>query len=169
LAKVYRSDSDGKAIPETRDEIVEGKHFRYTTTYPCNSSGRYFSGGGGLCSTATDYYRFCQMLLDNGRFGGKRLMSRKTIELMTAPHVKYPGRESDESGFGLGFGVAGRPGSSHDVGSKGTFSWGGFFYTTFFIDPQEDLIAISLAQLHPAINVDWNERFQTLVYQAIDD
>jgi CubicO group peptidase (beta-lactamase class C family) len=169
LAKVYRSDSDGKALLETRDEIAESKHFRYTTAYPCNSTGRYFSGGGGLCSTASDYYRFCQMLLDKGRVGTKRLMSRKTIELMTAPHVKYPGRESDESGFGLGFGVAGSPGGSHEVGSKGTFSWGGFFYTTFFIDPQEELIAISLAQLHPAINVDWNEQFRNLVYQAIDD
>jgi CubicO group peptidase (beta-lactamase class C family) len=168
LAKVYRSDSDGKAVLEARNEIVESNYLHYTTTYPCNSTGRYFSGGGGLSSTALDYYRFCQMLLDKGRVGPKRLMSRKTIELMTAPHVKFPGRESDESGFGLGFGIAGSPGSSHDVGSKGAYSWGGFFYTTFFIDPQEDLIGISLAQLHPA-SVDWNERFRILVYQAIDD
>jgi CubicO group peptidase (beta-lactamase class C family) len=169
LAKVYRSDSNGKAISEDRQEIAEANAFRYTTTYPHNSAGRYYSGGGGLCSTASDYFRFCQMLLDKGRVGDKRLMSRKTVELMTVPHIKFPGRESDESGFGLGFGIAGPPGSSHEIGSKGAYSWGGFFYTTFFIDPQEDLIAISLAQLHPATGVDWNERFRILVYQSIDD
>ena len=71
--------------------------------------------------------------------------------------------------MGLGFGVTGAPGRNHELGSEGAYGWGGFFYTRFFIDPQEEMVAITLAQLHPAGGVDWNERFSVLAYQAIDD
>ena len=109
------------------------------------------------------------MMLNNGRFNERRLLSRKTVELMTSQHVEFPQTELDRAGFGLGFAVLGRPGGFRELGSGGTYSWGGFFYTTFFIDPKEELIAISMAQLHPSEGVDWNDRFRTLVYQAIDD
>lgn len=73
-------------------------------------------------------------------------------------------------GLRLGLsGVTGRPGQLHELGSLGAYGWGGFFYTRFIIDPKEELIAMTLAQLHPAVDVDWNERFSILAYQAIDD
>ena len=170
LATVYRIDTDGKIIRQSEEEILEGKHFRYSTTYPFKGPRRYFSGGGGLCSTAADYLKFCQMLLNNGRVGEQRLLSRKSIELMTAPHVAMAADTSlDQGGMGLGVGVTGRLSSAHELGSPGAYGWGGFFYTRFIIDPQEELIAITMAQLHPAGDVDWNERFLILVYQAIDD
>ena len=126
----------------------------------------------GCAATVGDYYRFCQMLLNNGRCAEQRILSRKSVELMTSVHVPM-GSEADElsrpAGFGLGFAIAAAPGQAPNLGSAGTFSWGGFFYTTFLVDPQEQLIAISMAQLFPAADVDWQNRFPVLVYQAIDD
>jgi len=170
LATVYRVNSDGRIVRQSDEDILEGEHFRYTTTYPFTGPRRYYSGGGGLCSTATDYLKFCQMLLNNGRAGDQRLLSRKSIELMTAPHVALSTDTNlDQGSMGLGVGITGRLGNVHELGSPAAYGWGGFFYTRFFIDPQEELVAITMAQLHPAGDVDWNERFSILVYQAIDD
>ena len=168
LATVY-ARQEGNLQRETREKINETGMI-YSTSYPVKGSG-YFSGGGGLCSTAIDYYRFCQMLLNNGRARNGRILSRKTVELMTTEHVSFKPEDvgTEFAGFGLGFQVRRRLGLAPQLGSQGSYGWGGFFYTTFVIDPQEDLIMISMAQLHPSGGLDWNSRFPTLVYQAIDD
>ncbi len=93
----------------------------------------------GLCSTAYDYYKFCQMMLNNGRFGTHRLLSRKSSELMVAPHVALTGSTVEQGVMGLGLGVNGRPGQVHELGSLSAYGWGGFFYTRFIIDPKEDI------------------------------
>tara|TARA_B100000809_G_C15083102_1_gene510380 strand:- start:288 stop:1583 length:1296 start_codon:yes stop_codon:yes gene_type:complete len=168
LATVY-ARQEGKLQRETRQKI-DDTGMIYSTSYPVQGSG-YFSGGAGLCSTAMDYYRFCQMLLDNGRAGHSRILSRKTVELMTTEHVSFDPEDLGTrfAGFGLGFQVRRRLGLAAELGSQGSYGWGGFFYTVFLIDPQEELIMVSLAQLHPSGGLDWNSRFPTLVYQAIDD
>jgi CubicO group peptidase (beta-lactamase class C family) len=125
-----------------------------------------FSGGAGLLSTAGDYARFLSMLLGGGQLEGFRLLSPKTVQLMTANHV---GALLDEGrrGFGLGFGVIEDIGRSGGFGSPGEFFWGSGFSGVYLVDPAEQLIAIYVAQLYPAGDADFRPRFAPLVYQAI--
>jgi len=127
----------------------------------------WFSGGGGLVSTAADYYRFLQMLLNGGELEGTRLVSRKTVELMTTDHLGkeipiYPGY-----GFGLGFAVRQELGKGRSLGSEGDYTWGGIFNTVFWVDPKEELILIFLTNFSP-YDLDQRWYVKTLVYQAID-
>jgi CubicO group peptidase (beta-lactamase class C family) len=128
----------------------------------------WFSGGGGLLSTAADYYRFLQMLLNGGELEGTRLVSRKTVELMTKDHVGkeipiYPGY-----GFGLGVAVRQELGKGHSLGSDGDYTWGGIFNTVFWVDPKEELILIFLTNFSP-YDLDQRWYVKTLVYQAIEN
>jgi CubicO group peptidase (beta-lactamase class C family) len=106
------------------------------------------------------------MLLNKGQLDGVRMLSRKTVELMTTDHV---GSLSPQFGFGLGVSVARTPAESGELGSVGTFGWGGFWYTTFFVDPAEQMVGICMAQIHPDGQAVLNKRFRTLAYQAIAD
>jgi CubicO group peptidase (beta-lactamase class C family) len=129
----------------------------------------FFSGGGGLVSTARDYARFAQMLLDGGILGGRRVLGRKTVELMHADHLgSIPGRDRPGYSFGLGFGVRTEPGLASVPGSVGEFNWGGAYGTTFWVDPAEDFIGVLMLQLRPQPR-DYADEFRTLAYQAISD
>jgi CubicO group peptidase (beta-lactamase class C family) len=125
-----------------------------------------FSGGAGLLSTASDYARFLQMLLDNGVLDGVRLLSPKSVELMTADHLGelygVAGR-----GFGLGFEVVTDLGRSGRYGSAGEFSWGGAYFSRYWVDPKEQLVVVFLSQLLPAGGSDLQEKVRVLVNQAI--
>ncbi len=129
---------------------------------------RTFSGGAGLLSTAADYGRFLQMLLNGGTFEGRRYLSRKTIELMTADHLSplvfRPG-----VGEGLGFSVVTDLGLRGEPGSVGEFGWGGAYHSTYWVDPQEELVVVYLTQLNPAGDIDDFGKLRALVYQAIVD
>jgi CubicO group peptidase (beta-lactamase class C family) len=125
-----------------------------------------FSGGAGLLSTAGDYARFLSMLLGGGQLDGFRLLSPKTVQLMTANHVGAL-LDNGRSGFGLGFGVIENIGRSGNYGSSGLFFWGSGFQGVYLVDPAEQLIAIYLAQLFPAGDADFRPRFSALVYQAV--
>jgi CubicO group peptidase (beta-lactamase class C family) len=130
------------------------------------------SGGGGLVSTAGDYARFLQMLLDGGSFQGTRLLSRKTIELMTADHLGpitgAPDLLLPGHGFGLGFAVRLQPGIAPLPGSVGQYFWGGLAGTTFWVDPAERLFALLLIQA-PGQRDYYRTLFRDLVYSAVDD
>ena len=130
----------------------------------------FHSGGGGLQSTAPDYLRFCQMVLNDGELEGVRLIGRKTAELIRMNHVPpewlAPGRTG--SGFGLGFSVVTDVAETHTLGSVGTCSWGGMASTTFWIDPVEDLIGIFMTQLVGA-DSPFHAQFRVLTYQALTD
>ena len=165
LATAYSYD-DSKGLSRFPDSPVTEGSFRYSADYPYRGPKKLFSGGGGLASTAMDYARFCQMMLDNGKVGQNRLLSRKSVELMTSDQL---GKIGPDQGFGLGFGVAGVKGPLSELGSVGEYSWGGFFYTGFSIDPKEQMIVIFMAQLHPTGSVDIQQKVQTLAYQAIND
>ena len=156
---------DGKMTRFPDKPVVDG-FLTYSADYPYNGPKKLFSGGGGLVSTAEDYARFCQMILDNGTINGKHLLSRKTVELMTHDQL---GKIGPEQGFGLGFGIDGTKAPLDELGTPGEFGWGGFFYTTFNIDPKEQMIVIFMAQLHPAGDVNIQNVVKTLAYQAIND
>ena len=130
------------------------------------------SGGGGLVSTASDYARFLQMLLNNGTLDGIRLLSRKTIELMTADHLGpitgAPDLLLPGYGFGLGFAVRLHAGIAHTPGSIGQYFWGGLAGTTFWVDPAEQLIALLLIQA-PGQRDYYRVLFRDLVYSAFAD
>ncbi len=130
------------------------------------------SGGGGLVSTAMDYARFLQMLLNGGTLDGVRLLSRKTIEYMTADHLGgVPGTPDlliPGYGFGLGFAVRLQTGIAQVPGSTGQYYWGGLAGTTFWIDPAEQLFALLLIQA-PGQREYFRVLFRDLVYAAVAD
>ncbi|MEM9836475.1 MAG: serine hydrolase domain-containing protein [Bacteroidota bacterium] len=125
-----------------------------------------FGGTHGLLSTAADYAKFAQMLLNGGAWEGKRYLSRKTLELMTLNHVGD--LRGNGEGFGLGFGVVTDLAKTQQLGSVGRFHWSGAYCTYFFVDPKEELVAILLTQTAP-YNDDLRRKFQQLIYQAIAD
>ncbi|MBI1353606.1 MAG: serine hydrolase [Acidobacteria bacterium] len=129
------------------------------------------SGGGGLVSTAMDYFRFCQMLLNGGELDGRRLLSRKTVELMTRDHLAGvdPGRAASTGyGFGLGVAVHVDPAASGSAASVGEYNWGGAAGTKFWIDPQEELIGVYMIQIRPG-GGRFGQIYKELAYQAIAD
>jgi CubicO group peptidase (beta-lactamase class C family) len=141
----------------------------------------FFSGGGGLVSTAADYLRFCRMLLNQGELDGQRLIGRKTIELMTMNHLPG-GRDLTELatgafsettyegvGFGLGFSVQLDCAKSQGVGSPGEYAWGGAASTAFWIDPSEELITIFMTQLMPSGSFNFRGQLKSIIYAAIVD
>jgi CubicO group peptidase (beta-lactamase class C family) len=148
------------------DKPVTDGYLVYSADYPSAGPKKLLSGGGGLVSTVEDYARFCQMMLDSGMVNGKRLLSRKSVELMTHDQL---GKIGPDQGFGLGFGIDGVKGPMDELGTPGAFGWGGFFYTLFTIDPKEQMIVIFMAQLHPAGDVNIQNKVKTLAYQAIND
>jgi CubicO group peptidase (beta-lactamase class C family) len=126
-----------------------------------------WSGVNGLYTTAADYMTFCQMLLNKGEWKGKRLLSRKTVELMTQNHVGDLYNGAGE-GFGLGFAVVENVGKTKLLGSEGIFYWSGANNTHFFIDPKENLVAIFMTQLAPFSN-SYHTKLRQHVLQAIVD
>jgi CubicO group peptidase (beta-lactamase class C family) len=124
------------------------------------------SGGAGLLSTARDYAAFLQMLLNGGELNGVRILNPNTVKLMTVNHLgDVPFRPGQ--GFGLGFSVVIDLGARGVPGSVGEFGWGGAYHSTYWVDPEEELVAVYLTQLIPAIDIDDQNKFRALLYQAI--
>lgn len=122
------------------------------------------SGGGGLVSTAADYLRFCQMLLNGGELDGVRILKSETVDLMRYPHHQY----RENGAFGLGFHVVTRKNEGEAKRSSGAYSWSGAAATTFWIDPDKELVAILMTQL---LNnrYPFHGEFRSLTYQALKD
>jgi CubicO group peptidase (beta-lactamase class C family) len=141
----------------------------------------FISGGGGLVSTAGDYLKFCQMILNGGHAGGQQLLSPKTIELMGANHL--PGGADLQAmsrsmfseaayaglGFGLGFSTTIDTAATLIPATLGDLSWGGAASTAFWIDPKEELIAILMTQLLPSSAYPIRRELRTLVYSAFTE
>ncbi|HZM84934.1 MAG TPA: serine hydrolase domain-containing protein [Blastocatellia bacterium] len=131
-----------------------------------------FGGGSQTVSTASDYLRFCQMLLNGGELEGVRILSRKTVELMTSDHLgDMPRGGVLGRGYGFGFtmAVSPGPGKTGVVGSEGEYYWGGAAGTRFWIDPKEQMIGIFMIQILPHTNLTYGTQFRQLAYQAIVD
>jgi CubicO group peptidase (beta-lactamase class C family) len=120
---------------------------RRNTSTPNFLNGRYFSGGGGLASTAEDYFQFAQMLLNGGQLNGKRLLSPRGVEMMASVMASdtLPGRPAGEA-YGLSVRVVNNPAARNTAVSQGTFGWSGAYGTHFWIDPKEKVIGILMAQ-----------------------
>jgi CubicO group peptidase (beta-lactamase class C family) len=161
LAAVY-SQVNGtlERAPTPGDAVGQGHYV--------DGPRKNFSGGAGLLSTATDYARFLEMLRNGGRLDGRRILSRKTVELMTTSHLVGVAYQPGQ-GFGLGFYVVEDVGARGSPGSVGEFGWGGAYHTTYWVDPREELVVVYMTQLVPAGNVDDQAKVRALVYQAIVD
>jgi CubicO group peptidase (beta-lactamase class C family) len=159
LATVYSATADGlERAPDPGGMVGQGAYV--------NGPRLSFSGGAGLLSTAADYARFLQMLLNGGELDGQRILSPKTVQLMTVDHIgdRYgqPG-----VGFGLGFSVVEDVGARGIPGSVGEFGWGGAYHSTYWVDPEERLVVVYFTQLIPAGAIDDHAKLRALVYQAI--
>ena len=148
---------------------------RPRTTAPATppASGPYLSGAGGLTGSAADYLLFAQMLLNGGQLNGVRVLSRKTVELMTADAIgpldlrNYAGDQVLKGyGFGLGVRVRRSTGDNGWMGSPGDFGWAGALGTYFWIDPKEQLVGIVMIQTR---NTRLRMEYPNLVYQAVSD
>jgi CubicO group peptidase (beta-lactamase class C family) len=154
---------------------VAGKWTNYPTTfydpkYPISGAKQFFSGGAGLSSTAEDYAKFLQMYLNNGELNGIRLLSRSTIKVIMANQIGDLFPDNPKSFYGLAFQVQTNKGAAAGGnGSPGTFSWGGYFNTSYFADPEEQIIGILLKQTQRIKNDDTRWKFPILVGQSIDD
>ena len=128
-----------------------------------------FSGGAGLLSTARDYHLFLQMIANGGELNGKRILSSRTVDLMTKNHLGKQVTFGGGLGFGLGLEVVLDQGQTGTHGSVGTLRWGGAYGSTYWIDPAEELIVVYFTQLRPNSIVEDQAMLRNLVYQALVD
>lgn len=163
LSKVYLGvgNPDGGLVPAPEEGSMQGQG-EYVTGPRTN-----FSGGAGLLSTASDYAKFLQMTLNGGQFNGERILSPKTVELMTVDHLNgLPFQEG--SGFGLGFGVLEDLGARGALGSVGEYRWGGAYHSTYWVDPRENLVVVYMSQLRsPNPGLDDYDKLRAGIYSAI--
>lgn len=151
---------DGKSDPKMASRYLASAAQKKT----------YIRGASGLHMTAIDYWRFCQMLLNGGELNGTRLLSPQTIEWITIDHIgdiKLPDVVEPGVRFGLGVAVVTDPSSYIVPASIGTYSWGGALGTSFWIDPDEELIGIIMAQVRPNQHLDYRAKFMALVYSSL--
>jgi CubicO group peptidase (beta-lactamase class C family) len=141
--------------------------------FPFGDDRRYAAGGTGLNGTIEGYARFCQMIANGGTFNGRRILGRRTVEIMSKDQLPHPGAEPDAFRFGIGFQIY--PGESHrweavdgasPMVSPGALSWGGMANTDYVIDPKEDLIILLYTNRLPDTKI-W-EKFLNTVYQALE-
>ncbi|QFT59461.1 Esterase EstB [Sulfitobacter sp. THAF37] len=152
---------------EDQAQLGEGRVFDPRVRKPNQS------GGGGLMSTVHDYSKFAQMMLNGGELNGVRLLSPKTVQLMTSSHTGdiQPGKyylPGPGYGFGLGYAVRLEDGNAPSYGSAGEFNWGGAAGTAYYTDPKEDMIALLMIQ-SPANRGPLRIIFKNLVYPTIID
>jgi CubicO group peptidase (beta-lactamase class C family) len=129
----------------------------------------YYSGGAGLVSTANDYARFLQMLLNRGELEGARILRPETVLAMTRDQTEGLPLWITAHGlrFGYGFGVVTQASDDIKKDPVGTFSWGGIYYTDFWVDPQHEVIGIMLTQIYPSTNIKLRDEFHRLVNEAV--
>ena len=178
IFKPLRMVDTGFDVPEEKrarlvDPIPGGRPALWDVTKPA----KLFSGGGGLVSTAPDYLRFCQMLLNGGELDGARVLSAKTVQQMTTnalpPDMRFAGIIGQfvgprvGTGWGLGFAVRTNPDFSILPGAVGSFNWSGLWGTYFWIDPAEKLIGVQMIQVPPDAGAPYRDALRHLTYAAL--
>ena len=162
FAALYRPDAEGKIeLTERPDESSRWVREPHV----------YFSAGGGLVSTTTDYFRFHQMMLNGGELDGVRILGPRTVRLITTNHTgdKAVWLRGAGFGFGLGYSVTVDLGASGMPSAVGTYGWGGAYCTVFWVDPNDEVIGILMTQVRPYTHLNIRQDFQTLAYQALID
>ncbi|GEO05671.1 serine hydrolase [Adhaeribacter aerolatus] len=159
LAILYAEDA-------AKNTIKARPRFGAGPDYP-KVNGTYFSGGAGLSSTAYDYAIFLQMLLNGGEYNGKRLLGPATVKLITTNQIGDVNQGDNK--FGLGFGIITAKGSAKFGIPAGSFEWGGYFGTTYWVDPANGIVALLYTQKTPNSYGNLSDKFRAQVYQAITD
>jgi len=166
LASLYTIQED-KSLRKVGDAVKKGP-FVYSGTVPTHADNKYFSGGAGLVSTAGDYFRFCQMMMNCGELNGARVLKSETVATMPQNQLgkirsMFPG--GDLTGYGFAVLSAEGKKSQNDPAGVGTYAWGGAYGTYFWIDPKNELIGVFMAQVPPVSNL--GAEFKNAVYAAM--
>ncbi len=172
LTACYRYSGEGNRAYELQDAPIGSRYLEPKT---------YFSGAGGMVSTAQDYLQFCKMLLGGGALNGERIIGTRTLEYMASNHLPDDGdlaslgqpqfleTTMEGIGFGLGFAVLLDPTVAQVIGTPGEYYWGGAASTAFFISPAEDMAVIFLTQLLPSGSHPIRRQLRSVTYGAIAD
>lgn len=167
MSQVYARTSEHELVLRPEDSIMRAWKQPFTVDYAYPGEPlSYFSGGGGLISTAGDYANFLQMLLNKGAFKGKQILSPRTVAFMLQDHTANMGYKPGK-GFGLGLEVIQDPDQNGELAPAGEFWWGGFFSTHFWVDPNSQLIMISMTQLYPDRKLQLHKIVRNLSYLAL--
>lgn len=160
LVELYSKTSDGPLIVNPNDTY---------RTFAVSGAKTYFSGGAGLVGTVEDYARFCQMLLNGGSFNGKRILGRKTVEMMLRNQLGDASVWDRQDKFGLGLQLITADSHYGDQATPGSYTWGGMYCSEYTIDPTENLVMLVFTNVHPyAYYSDFVRKFRIAVYQALD-
>ena len=168
LSALYSVNPDKSLAAVGNKPVVLGP-IVYSATYSSHSDNRYFSGGAGLVSSVRDYFRFCQMMLNRGELDGTRVLKPETVERMIRNQlgeVRIMGPVPGVMGYGFGILTKEGKDASKDPAAVGTYSWGGAFGTSFWIDPQNQLVGVFMMQSFPPDFTLANE-FKRLTYEAM--
>jgi CubicO group peptidase (beta-lactamase class C family) len=157
LTKIYTEDADHHVIAWSKEKTT------IDPNYPLEKK-RYFSGGAGLTSTAWDYAVFLQMMLNGGSYNGARILSPRTVELMTSGQLPF--LFNGTNNFGLGFEIQGAQAAAREVRGLGSFSWGGYFGTTYWADPTNKVIGLIMTQQIPNSHGDFERRLEQVIYSS---
>ncbi|RYZ38510.1 MAG: class A beta-lactamase-related serine hydrolase, partial [Sphingobacteriales bacterium] len=161
LVELYSKGSTEKPLT-----VHENNAYR---SFAVEGAKTYFSGGAGLVSTVEDYAKFCQMMLNGGSFNNKRILGRKTVEMMLRNQISEAKINAYNDKFGLGFQVTTPESSYSDVTSPGTVGWGGMYCSEYTIDPKENLILLVFTNVQPyAYSTEFRRKFKIAVYQALE-
>jgi CubicO group peptidase (beta-lactamase class C family) len=160
LVNLYSEDAQGKLVSGSNN-LLNGPT---AANYPLLKS-TYYSGGAGLSSTIFDYAIFLQMLLNEGDYNGATLLSRSSIRMMTMNQIADV--NVGDNKFGLGFEIETVEGSTKTPSNVGTYSWGGAFSTSYWVDPKERIVLLFYRQLQNSSHGDVVEKFKALTYQAL--
>ncbi|HVR35234.1 MAG TPA: serine hydrolase domain-containing protein [Methylomirabilota bacterium] len=168
LAALYQPADEG-SLRRVGKGLQTSGSLLYSATSHVQGPRTFYSGGAGLVSTAPDYARFLQMLLNDGKLDGTRLLKLESVAAMTRNQIGELNGLFTVHGdkFGFGFGVHSEKGKRHGA-SIGTCSWGGLYHTYFWLDPQRKVIGLLLTQLYPSDHLSLRTSFQHAVYQALD-
>ncbi|MEM6705773.1 MAG: serine hydrolase domain-containing protein [Acidobacteriota bacterium] len=160
LVTVYAASPEGLVrSPDTSTMIGQGEYV--------DGPRKSFSGGAGLVSTAHDYARFLLAMENDGELDGHRILTPKTVQLMTSNHVGDLFGWGPGTGFGLGFSIALDLGARGTPGTEGEFAWGGAYHTSYWVDPVEELVVVYMTQVIPAGDIDDHAMVRNLVYSAM--
>jgi CubicO group peptidase (beta-lactamase class C family) len=156
LVSIYQPGADGKGLKPT--EYPD-------TAYPKIMSRQYFSGGGDLCSTAEDYLKFVQMILNWGSLNQVKILSKRSVEMMLSRQTTL---EEGNSYQGFAAWVVNSAGAAEGPFPEGSFGFGGFWDTYSWGDPENNLSAVLLLQMYPENQARIHEKFQNILYGIIE-
>ncbi|GAB3917912.1 serine hydrolase domain-containing protein [Larkinella terrae] len=161
LVELYSKSNAEKPL-----SLHENNSYR---SFAVEGAKTYFSGGAGLVSTVEDYAKFCQMMLNGGTFNNKRILGRKTVEMMLRNQIGESKTSAYNDKFGLGFQLVTPESSYGDETSPGSFGWGGMYCSEYTIDPKENLVLLIFTNVQPyAHSTEFRRKFKVAVYQALE-